>query len=127
MFVDRHKPPYKAAGAVLLVLVAVAVSFDYFQFRGELAPKTQLTLMSSRARLVVDPGSKVTYNGVEIGKVAAVNHVNVNGSAKARLTVNVEPRYITVIPANVIADIRETTVFGNKYISLSSPKYPTPQ
>ena len=26
MFVDRHKPPYKAAGAVLLVLVAVAAS-----------------------------------------------------------------------------------------------------
>ena len=120
MFVDRHKPPYKAAGAVFLVLVAVAASFVYFQFRGELAPKTQLTLMSSRAGLVVDPGSKVTYNGVEIGKVAAVNHVNVDGSAKAKLTLNVEPRYITVIPANVIADIRATTVFGNKYISLRS-------
>ena len=95
MFVDRHKPPYKAAGAVFLVLVAVATSFVYFQLRGELAPKTQLTLMSSRAGLVVDPGSKVTYNGVEIGKVAAVNHVNVDGSAKAKLTLNVEPRYIT--------------------------------
>ena len=93
------------AGTVLLVLVAVATSFVYFQFRGELAPKTQLTLMSSRAGLVVDPGSKVTYNGVEIGKVAAVNHVNVDGSANAKLTLNVEPRYITFIPANVIADI----------------------
>jgi phospholipid/cholesterol/gamma-HCH transport system substrate-binding protein len=127
VFVDRHQPPYKAAGAVFLVLVAVAASFVYFQFRGELAPKTQLTLMSSRAGLVVDPGAKVTYNGVEIGKVAAVNHVNVDGSAKAKLNLNVEPRYITFIPANVIADIRATTVFGNKYISFSSPKVPTPQ
>ena len=53
------------------MLVAVAASLVYFQFRGELTPKTQLTLLSSRAGLVVDPGSKVTYNGVEIGKVAA--------------------------------------------------------
>ena len=91
MFVDRHKPPYKAAGAVLLVLVAVAASLIYLQFRGELTKKTQLTVMSPRAGLVVDPGSKVTYNGVEIGKVAAVDHVNVGGAAKARLTLNVEP------------------------------------
>ena len=76
---------------------------------------------------MVDPGSKVTYNGVEIGKVAAVNHVNVDGSAKAKLTLNVEPRYITFISANVIAGIRETTVFGNKYISFSSPNDSTPQ
>ena len=93
MFVDRHKPPYKAAGAVLVVLVAVAVSFIYLQFRGELGSKTQLTLLSSRAGLVVDPGSKVTYNGVEVGKVAAVEHVNVDGTAKAELTLNVERRY----------------------------------
>ena len=127
MFVDRHKPPYKAAGAVLLVLVAVAASLIYLQFRGELTKKTELTVMSPRAGLVVDPGSKVTYNGVEIGKVAAVDHVNVGGAAKARLTLYVEPRYISFIPANVVADIRATTVFGNKYISFSSPKDPALQ
>jgi phospholipid/cholesterol/gamma-HCH transport system substrate-binding protein len=127
VFVDRHKPPYKAAGAVFLALVAVAGSFIYLQFRGELAPKSHLTLLSSRAGLVVDPGSKVTYNGVEIGRVAAVDHVNVDGTAKARLTLNIERRYLSFIPANVIADIRATTVFGNKYVSFSSPKDPSPQ
>ncbi len=110
-----------------MVLVAVVVSFVYLQFRGEFGSKTQLTLLSSRAGLVVDPGSKVTYNGVEIGKVAAVEHVNVDGTAKAELTLNVERRYISFIPANVIADIRATTVFGNKYISFRSPKDPTSQ
>jgi phospholipid/cholesterol/gamma-HCH transport system substrate-binding protein len=29
VFVDRHEPPYKVAGAVLLALVAVAASFIY--------------------------------------------------------------------------------------------------
>jgi phospholipid/cholesterol/gamma-HCH transport system substrate-binding protein len=76
---------------------------------------------------VVDPGSKVTYNGVVIGKVAGVDYVDVGGSAKAKLTLNVEPRYIEFIPKNVVADVRATTVFGNKYISFSSPKDPSPQ
>jgi phospholipid/cholesterol/gamma-HCH transport system substrate-binding protein len=125
--VDRHKPPYKVAGAVLLVLVAIAASFVFLQFRGDLMRKTHLTVLSPRAGLVVDPGSKVTYNGVEIGKVAGVDYVDMAGAAKARLTLNVEPRYIKFIPRNVVADVRATTVFGNKYISFSWPKDPSPQ
>jgi phospholipid/cholesterol/gamma-HCH transport system substrate-binding protein len=127
VFVDRHKPPYKVAGAVFLVLAAIAVSLVYLQFRGELTRKTPLTVLSPRAGLVVDPGSKVTYNGVEIGTVAGVDYVHVDGAAKAKLTLTVEPRYLAFIPRNVVADIRATTVFGNKYISFSSPKNPSPQ
>jgi phospholipid/cholesterol/gamma-HCH transport system substrate-binding protein len=125
--VDWHKPPYKVAGAVFVVLVAIAASFLFLQFRGELTRKTHLTVLSPRAGLVVDPGAKVTYNGVEIGKVAGVDYVEIGGKAKAKLTLNVEPRYIAFIPRNVVADVRATTVFGNKYISFSSPKDPSPQ
>jgi phospholipid/cholesterol/gamma-HCH transport system substrate-binding protein len=127
VFVDRHNPPYKAFGAVFLVLVAAAASFIYLAFRGELARSIQLTVLSPRAGLVVDPGSKVTYNGVEIGKVSAVDFVNVGDTAKAKLTLKVKPRYIPYIPANVVADVRATTVFGNKYVSFSSPKRPSLQ
>ena len=38
-----------------------------------------------------------------------------------------DPKYFKYIPKNVNADISATTVFGNKYISFSSPKDPTPQ
>lgn len=127
MYDDRHKPPYKVAGAVFLVVAAIAASLLYLQFRGELARTTQLTVLSPRAGLVVDPGSKVTYNGVEIGKVAGIDHVDIDGTGKAKLTLNVEPRYLDFIPRNVVADVRATTVFGNKYISFSSPKDPSPQ
>jgi phospholipid/cholesterol/gamma-HCH transport system substrate-binding protein len=127
VFVDRHNPPYKACGAVFLVLVAVAACFIYLAFRGELTRSVALTVLSPRAGLVVDPGSKVTYNGVEIGKVAAVDFVNVGDTAKAKLTLKVKPRYIPYIPANVVADVRATTVFGNKYVSYSSPENPSPQ
>jgi phospholipid/cholesterol/gamma-HCH transport system substrate-binding protein len=125
--VDRHRPPFKAAGAVLLVLLAAAGTFIYLQFRGAFAEKTPLTLLSPRAGLVVDPGSKVTYNGVEIGRVAAISQVDVSGTPKAKLSLDVDPRYLAFIPANVTADVKATTVFGNKYVSFTSPEDPTPQ
>ena len=127
MFVDRHRPPYKTAGAIFLALTAAVATFIYLQFRGDLTEKTHLTLLSPRAGLVVEPGSKVTYNGVQIGRVSRIEMVDPNGTPMARLTLDVYPGYIKYIPANVTADIRATTVFGNKYISFSSPKEPSPQ
>jgi phospholipid/cholesterol/gamma-HCH transport system substrate-binding protein len=38
VFVDRHKPPYKVAGAVVVLTVAAA-SLVFLQFRGELTDK----------------------------------------------------------------------------------------
>jgi phospholipid/cholesterol/gamma-HCH transport system substrate-binding protein len=125
--VDCHHPPFKLAGTVLLVIAAVAAGLIFLQFRGDLTDKEQLTLLSSRAGLVVDPGSKVTYNGVEIGRVARIGLIDVDGTQKARLTLNVDPDYLRFIPTNVDAQIRATTVFGNKYVSFSSPEDPTPQ
>jgi phospholipid/cholesterol/gamma-HCH transport system substrate-binding protein len=127
VFVDRHHPPYKVAGAVLLVIVAALGTLIYLQFRGELTDKDQLTLLSSRAGLVADPGSKVTYNGIEIGRVSQIGMTDVDGKPKAKLTLDVDPDYLRFIPVNVDAQIRATTVFGNKYVSFSSPETPTPQ
>lgn len=127
MLVDRHRPPYKTAGAILLVIAAVVGTFIYLAFRGSLSDKTQLTLMSPRAGLVVETGSKVTYNGVEIGRVSGIAMVDEDGTPKAKLTLDVDPDYLKYIPVNVAAEIRATTVFGNKYISFSSPEDPSPQ
>ena len=102
-------------------------AFIYLQFRGDLTDKTQLTLLSPRAGLVVEPGSKVTYNGVEIGRVADIDMVDVRRHAEGQTDPRRRPRYIKFIPANVVAEIQATTVFGNKYVSFSSPKYPSPQ
>jgi phospholipid/cholesterol/gamma-HCH transport system substrate-binding protein len=127
VLIDRHRPPYKTAGAILLVVATVVAAFIYLAFRGELSDKTQLTLMSPRAGLVVERGSKVTFNGVEIGRVAGIEFVDEHGTPKAKLTLDVKPRYVSYIPANVVAEIRATTVFGNKYISFSSPESPSAQ
>src|SRR5262249_46711225 len=49
-----------AAGGLVLTLV-------YKQFQGDFTPKTELTMVASRAGLVMEPGAKVTFNGVAIG------------------------------------------------------------
>lgn len=120
-------PPYKLAGLVLTLLVIVAVVLVYFQFRGDFLKREQLTMMSARAGLSMDPGAKVTFNGVEIGRVATVNAVDVGGEPRAKIVLDVDPKYIELIPKNVTADISATTVFGNKYISFTSPKDPSSQ
>jgi phospholipid/cholesterol/gamma-HCH transport system substrate-binding protein len=124
---SRRQPTYKTAAAVVLVLSVVVLVVVYLQFRGEFAPRTKLTMLASRAGLAMDPGSRVTYNGVEIGHVADITEVTDNGIPKAKLILYVDPKYIKLIPANVNGDIKATTVFGNKYVSFSSPKNPTPQ
>ncbi len=127
MSVDRHNPPYRTAGAVLLVIAAVVAGLIYLQFRGDFIRSTELTLVSSRSGLVVEPGAKVTYNGVEIGRVARIGTVDVDGTAKAELSLAIDPDYLKLIPANVVADVQATTVFGNKYVSFSSPEDPSAQ
>ncbi len=122
-----RKPPYKLAGLVLSLLTIAAVVLVYFQFRGDFLDREKLTMMSARAGLSMDPGAKVTYNGVEIGRVGSVDAVDVGGEPRAKITLDVNPKYLNLIPKNVEADISATTVFGNKYISFKSPKDPSPQ
>ncbi|MCV7344689.1 MCE family protein [Mycolicibacterium rhodesiae] len=121
---SSRRPPLKLAGVVFLLLAVVLATLVYLQFRGDLTRKTTLTMVSDRAGLVMDPGSKVTYNGVEIGRVTKVSSVNRDGKSVAELTLEVVPHYISLIPANVDAQIKASTVFGNKYVAFTSPKDP---
>ena len=124
---EPRTPPYKLAGVVLSLLMIAVTVFVYLQFRGDLVSREKLTMMSDRAGLSMDPGAKVTYNGVEIGRVGKIEAVTVGDEPRAKIILNVDPKYFKYIPKNVNADISATTVFGNKYISFSSPKDPTPQ
>ena len=43
------------------------------------------------------------------------------------MTLEVSPRYLHLIPSNVVVDFRASTVFGNKYVAFSSPEHPFPE
>ena len=122
-----RNPPYKWAGLGLLVVGALILSLVYGQFRGDFTTKAKLTMVASRAGLVMDPGAKVTYNGVQIGRVATISETVRDGKPAAKLTLDVYPKYLSLIPVNVNADIEATTVFGGKYVSLTTPKNPSQQ
>src|SRR4030081_1433932 len=120
-------PPYKLAGLVLSLLTIAAIVLVYFQFRGDFLRREALTMVSARSCLSMGPGAKVTYNGVEIGRVGKVQAVNVGDEQRAKITLEVDPKYFHLIPKNVEADISATTVFSNTYISFKSPKDPPRQ
>jgi phospholipid/cholesterol/gamma-HCH transport system substrate-binding protein len=119
--------PDTVAGIGLLLACALLLGLIYAQFRGDFTPKTKLTMLAARAGLVMDDGSKVTYNGVSIGRVADISEVEHQGKPAAKFILDVDPDYVDLIPVNVIAKIQATTVFGNKYVSLTSPNDPVSQ
>ncbi|WP_139329762.1 MCE family protein, partial [Mycobacterium sp. IS-2888] len=125
-----NKPPtrpYKLVGIAVLLIAALVLWLVYLQFRGDFTEKTPVTMLSSRAGLVMDPGAKVTYNGVQIGRVASISEVQADGKPAAKFVLDIYPRYLKLVPANVDAKIVATTVFGQKYVSMTTPAHPSPQ
>ncbi|ABK73948.1 MCE family protein [Mycolicibacterium smegmatis] len=128
MSVERRKPPYRTAGLAALAIMALLLVLVGQSFRGAFDPKVRLTLLTARAGLVLDPGAKVTYNGVPVGRVAEVGTAARTGTGvRARVMLDVDPRYVPLLPANVEASVTATTVFGNKYVALRSPEHPSAQ
>ncbi|MGV0795475.1 MCE family protein [Mycolicibacterium elephantis] len=117
-------PRHRVAGLVWLLAGALVISLVYLQFRGEFTAKIKLTMIASRAGLSMAAGGKVTFNGVQIGRVASVSETNYAGEPAAKFILDVSPKYIEMLPANVGADIVATTAFGNKYVSFISPDNP---
>lgn len=120
---DQPRP--KLAGLVLLLILGAAMGLSYLQFRGALSDTTRLIVMSGRSGLVLDPGAKVTYNGVVVGRVTDIDVVDSVGPPSARLTVEIGTGYVSVIPANVVVDLVASTIFGNKYVAFSAPPDPS--
>ena len=121
------RQPFRIAGIVVFLIAAMVLWLVYLQYSGDFVDKTKLTMLSDRAGLVMDPGSKVTYNGVQIGRVADINEVQRDGKPAVKFTLDVYPKYLHLIPANVDARIVATTVFGEKYVSMTAPEHPLPQ
>jgi phospholipid/cholesterol/gamma-HCH transport system substrate-binding protein len=115
------------AGVIVFLVAALVLWLVYLQYKGDFTDKTKLTMLSDRAGLVMDPGSKVTYNGVQIGRVANIDEIERDGKPAVKFTLDVYPKYLHLIPANVDTKIVATTVFGEKYVSMTAPENPLPQ
>lgn len=123
----RRKPPYRMVALVFWVICAMVLALVYMQFRGAFMPTTKLTMLAARAGLSMDPGAKVTYNGIQIGRVEAIEAVTGKAPPQAKFTLGVDRKYTRLIPANVVANIKASTVFGSKYVAFTEPKQPSAQ
>lgn len=123
----QRNPPYLLAGIIFLLIGALITGLVYVQFRGGFQRVTQLTMLASRAGLVMEPGTPVTFNGVHVGRVTHIEETQRDGQPAAKFTLDIDDKYIPVIPANADAQILATTLFGNKFVAFSSPKDPSPQ
>jgi virulence factor Mce-like protein len=103
---------------VLAAIVAVAVGL----FRGSFTESVPITVVSSRAGLVMNVDAKVKMRGVQVGKVDSIES-RPNGQAVLHLAMY--PSDMHLIPANVLVDITAPTVFGAKFVDLVPPAEPS--
>jgi phospholipid/cholesterol/gamma-HCH transport system substrate-binding protein len=105
---------------VLGMIIAVAVGL----FRGSFTESVPVTVLSSRAGLVMNVDAKVKMRGVQVGTVDSIESRS-NGQAVLHLAMY--PSEMHLIPANVLVDITEPTVFGAKFVDLVPPAEPSAQ
>lgn len=106
---------------ILLTAIIGIIALTSALFSGSFKAYVPVTLMSDRAGLVMDVGSKVKMRGVQVGRVSQIT------GAKNRVSLKLEiyPDQVKYIPANVGARIRATTLFSTKYVDLIYPSDPS--
>lgn len=113
------KKKFAAFGLVggLAAIVAVALTM----FAGGFTSTVPLTVTSTRSGLVMEPDAKVTMRGVEVGRVASIEHT----PAGAVLHLDMQPGQMQLIPSNARVAIESTTVFGAKFVDIVVPDDPS--
>ena len=71
----------------------------------------------------MEVGGEVKMRGVEVGRVSSI----IGGKEPVSLRLAIDPDQVPYIPANVEAEIKATTAFGNKYVDLVYPENPSPK
>lgn len=101
----------------LFIVLAVVIALTAGSFSGKFEDSIPLTLVSDRAGLVMEPGAKVKFHGVQVGQVASIG----TDTKAAQLQLKMQPEAFKYLPSNVEAEIKSTTAFGSKYIDLIAP------
>jgi phospholipid/cholesterol/gamma-HCH transport system substrate-binding protein len=120
----QSKLGLRIAGLCVVAVVASAFGLTAAFYNHAFSNPLTVTLRTSRAGLILDAGNVVKMRGVDVGTVGAVN-VQPDGSVA--ITLDLDRSQIGMIPANVLASIDASTIFGAKYVTLSAPTDPSAQ
>jgi virulence factor Mce-like protein len=109
-------------GTATIVAIAGIVALTIGLFCGDLHETAAVTVISQRAGLVMNPDAKVKMNDIQVGTVSSIDH-GPNGTAELHLAM--DPAALHLIPSNVKVDVASSTVFGAKFVELTSPPVPS--
>lgn len=124
MTAPLNKPPrqpFKMAGAIMTAIFVLIFVFVVLQYQGALTPRIKVNMIAERSGLLMETGSRVTLNGVSVGRVVGVDPTVHDGKQMAKLVTEIEKQYVPLIPENVKASVDASTIFGNKFVALTSP------
>lgn len=109
--------------ALVMILVVVgAIVLTGVMFTGGYKSHVDVMLTSDRSGLVLERGAKVKFRGVQIGEVGDVRVQGSTGMTSLKL--QIDPDSAKRVPSNAGAEIKSTTAFGAKYVSLEEPADP---
>jgi len=106
---------------MLAVAAVVAFAVDWLLFTGNYKSYIPVTVKSERTGLIMESGNDVKLRGVTVGRVDGVAP---EGTASS-LRIEIDKSQARFIPANVQAEIKATTAFGNKFVDLIIPDDPS--
>jgi len=120
----ESKSLVRIAGVGMVLAVLAAFGLTGALYNHVFSNPLEVTLLTSRTGLVMDPGNVVKMRGIAIGRVKSID-ARSNGTAVLKLELDRDQ--VGHIPANVVATIKSSTVFGAKYVDLSVPDDPVAQ
>lgn len=106
-------------GLLALALMGGAVALTGFFLTGSIKSETttafaEFTICGQGIR----PGGDVKLRGVLVGRIEGIERV---GGGDCRVEMGLQPSDVDQIPANVGAEVRAKTVFGEKWVELTLP------
>jgi phospholipid/cholesterol/gamma-HCH transport system substrate-binding protein len=109
------------AGIGFMAAVAVLVAFSIAIYQKVFTPVTTVTVRADRAGLQLPKYGDVRAHGVIVGQIRSVRQ----DDGEAVIKLGLQPDQARNIPENVSVEIRPTTLFGQKYVSLVDPTDPS--
>ena len=116
---DHSRQSTQLMGAAGLVVIAAVCALLIATYLQTFAGVVRVTVVSDRAGLLLDKGTRVRMAGVAIGEVRGAD---LRDDGKVDIDVAIDSDKAAQVPADVTASIRATTVFGSKFIDLEVPK-----
>lgn len=116
---EHRRLVYAGIGFMTAMALLIALSIAIYQ--KVFTPVTMVTVKADRAGLQLPKFGDVRLHGVLVGQVRSVSQ---DGN-QAVIKLGLEPDAARNIPDNVSVEIRPTTLFGQKYVSLVDPAEPS--